>query len=48
MALSRASLAQDYDVGEEGRFGNQLRETPLLRDLQFGVRGGDGGCGPSP
>ncbi|MFZ2110169.1 MAG: hypothetical protein WAV18_33170 [Roseiarcus sp.] len=25
MALSRASLARDYDVGEEGRFGNQLR-----------------------
>jgi hypothetical protein len=36
MALSRASLAQDYDVGEEGRFGNQLRAIPLLLDLQFG------------
>lgn len=24
------------DVGEEGRFGNQLREIPLLQDLQFG------------
>jgi hypothetical protein len=36
MALSRASLAQGYDVGEEGRFGNQLRAIPLLLDLQFG------------
>ena len=35
MALSRASLAQDYDVGEEGRFGHQLRAIPLLLDLQF-------------
>jgi hypothetical protein len=36
MALSRASLAQDYDVGEEGRFGNQLRAIPLLLELPFG------------
>jgi hypothetical protein len=36
MALERASLAQDYDVGEEGRFGNQLRSIPMLLDLPFG------------
>jgi hypothetical protein len=36
MALSRASLTQDYDVGAEGRFGNQLRAIPLLLDLPFG------------
>ena len=28
-------MAQDYDVGDEGRFGNQLRAI-LLLDLQFG------------
>jgi hypothetical protein len=36
MALSRASLAQDYDSGEEGRFGNQLRAIPLLLERPFG------------
>lgn len=36
MALSRASLVQDYDGGEEGRFGNQLRSIPMLLDLPFG------------
>jgi hypothetical protein len=36
MALSRASLTEAYDVGEEGRFGNQLRAIPLLLDLPFG------------
>ncbi|MGD0183683.1 MAG: O-antigen ligase family protein [Roseiarcus sp.] len=36
MALSRASLAQDYDVGEEGRFGNQIRSIPMLLDRPFG------------
>jgi hypothetical protein len=32
----RASLRQDYDVGETGRFGNQLRSIPLLLDLPHG------------
>jgi hypothetical protein len=36
MALERASLTLDYDVGEEGRFGNQLRAIPLLLELPFG------------
>lgn len=36
MALSRASLAQDYDSGEEGRFGNQLRSIPMLLERPFG------------
>jgi hypothetical protein len=37
-ALSRASLVQDYDAGEQGRFGNQLRSIPMLleRPLGFG------------
>jgi hypothetical protein len=34
--LERASLSQDYDVGELGRFGAQLRSIPLLLDLPFG------------
>ena len=32
----RASLSQDYDIGETGRFGDQLRSLPLLLDLPFG------------
>jgi hypothetical protein len=32
----RASLSQDYDVGQTGRFGDQLRSIPLLLDLPFG------------
>ena len=38
MAIERASLTQDYDVGELGRFGNQIRAIPLLleRPLGFG------------
>jgi hypothetical protein len=36
MALSRASLVQDYDGGEEGRFGNQLRSIPMLLERPFG------------
>jgi O-Antigen ligase len=32
----RASLRQDYDLGETGRFGNQLRSIPLLLDLPHG------------
>jgi hypothetical protein len=36
--LQRASLVQDYDAGETGRFGNQLRALPILleRPLGFG------------
>lgn len=30
--LERAALTQDYDVGETGRFGNQLRSLPMLLD----------------
>jgi len=36
MLLSRATFAQDYDSGEEGRFGNQLRAIPLLLDRPLG------------
>jgi hypothetical protein len=36
MTLERASFAEDYDVGEQGRFGNQLRSIPLLLELPFG------------
>ena len=36
MFVERASLAQDYDVGETGRFGNQIRSLPLLLDRFFG------------
>ncbi len=32
----RASLNQDYDQGETGRFGNQRRSIPLLLDLPNG------------
>jgi O-Antigen ligase len=32
----RASLNQDYDQGETGRFGNQRRAIPLLLDLPNG------------
>jgi hypothetical protein len=35
-ALERASLAQDYDSGEQGRFGNQIRSIPMLLELPFG------------
>ncbi len=30
MFVERASLVQDYDAGETGRFGNQIRSLPLL------------------
>ena len=36
MFVERASLAQDYDVGETGRFGNQIRSLPLLLERFFG------------
>jgi hypothetical protein len=32
----RATLEEDYDSGETGRFGNQLRSIPLLLDRFFG------------
>ncbi len=32
----RASLSQDYDLGETGRFGAQLRSLPMLLDAPFG------------
>jgi hypothetical protein len=32
----RASLSQDYDLGETGRFGDQLRSLPMLLDRPFG------------
>ncbi len=34
--VERASLNQYYDVGEMGRFGDQLRSLPLLLDRFFG------------
>ena len=33
----RASLAQDYDQGETGRFGNQLRGLAMLLERPFGM-----------
>lgn len=36
LALERSSLAEDYDSGEQGRFGNQLRSIPMLLELPFG------------
>ena len=34
--FQRASATQEYDVGETGRFGNQLRSLPMLLDLPWG------------
>jgi O-antigen ligase len=34
--LMRASLSQDYDLGETGRFGSQLRSLPMLLERPFG------------
>ena len=34
--LQRASLLQEYDAGETGRFGTQLRSIPLLLERPFG------------
>jgi hypothetical protein len=36
VAIERLTLTEDYDSGEQGRFGNQLRSLPLLLDLPFG------------
>jgi hypothetical protein len=35
--IMRASLSQDYDVGETGRFGNQARSIPMLLERPFGM-----------
>jgi O-antigen ligase len=32
----RASLSQEYDVGQTGRFGDQLRSIPMLLERPFG------------
>ena len=36
LALERATLAEDYDSGPQGRFGNQARSIPLLLERPFG------------
>ncbi len=37
MFETRASLAQDYDQGETGRFGNQIRGLAMLLERPFGM-----------
>ncbi|HXW20910.1 MAG TPA: O-antigen ligase family protein [Roseiarcus sp.] len=32
----RASLSQEYDIGQTGRFGDQLRSIPMLLERPFG------------
>ena len=34
--VERASFSQEYDVGELGRFGSQLRSIPMLLERPFG------------
>ncbi len=34
---NRASATQDYDEGETGRFGNQLRGMAMLTEMPFGM-----------
>jgi hypothetical protein len=34
--LQRAAIAQDYDSGETGRFGNQLRSLPIILERFWG------------
>ena len=36
LALERATLTEDYDSGEQGRFGNQVRSIPMLLDRPLG------------
>lgn len=36
MFIERASLIQDYDAGQMGRFGNQARSIPMLLERPFG------------
>ncbi|GLS42324.1 O-antigen ligase family protein [Methylobacterium brachythecii] len=37
MFEARASVTQDYDEGETGRFGNQLRGIAMLLEMPFGM-----------
>jgi hypothetical protein len=37
MFETRAALAQDYDQGETGRFGNQIRGLTMLLERPFGM-----------
>ena len=37
MFETRASVAQDYDQGETGRFGNQMRGMAMLLERPFGM-----------
>lgn len=37
MFETRASVAQDYDQGETGRFGNQIRGMAMLLERPFGM-----------
>src|SRR5208337_3560097 len=34
--VERASLSQSYDLGEMGRFGDQVRSVPMLLERFFG------------
>ena len=36
LATERTTLAEDYDSGPQGRFGNQVRSIPLLLERPFG------------
>ena len=36
VAMERATLVEDYDAGQQGRFGNQIRSIPMLLDRPFG------------
>ncbi len=36
LAMERATLAEDYDSGPQGRFGNQVRSIPMLLVRPFG------------
>lgn len=36
LATERATLAEDYDSGPQGRFGNQVRSIPMLLVRPFG------------
>ena len=36
LATERATLAEDYDSGPQGRFGNQVRSIPMLLGRPFG------------
>jgi hypothetical protein len=36
LALERATLTEDYDSGQQGRFGNQIRSIPMLLDRPLG------------